>query len=47
MSELEETLRQLVREACGHDRGSSVRQRNLTKIIRLVAPKLWKENKPY
>jgi hypothetical protein len=24
-----------------------VRQKNLTKIIRLVAPKLWKENKPY
>ncbi|KAM3113678.1 sigma-70 family RNA polymerase sigma factor [Phormidesmis sp. 146-33] len=47
MSELEETLRRLVREACGHDRGSPVRQRNLTKIIRLVAPKLWKENKPY
>lgn len=47
MKELEENLHQLVAQACKHKAGSIQRQRNLTKIIRLVAPKLWRENTPY
>lgn len=47
MNELEEHLHQLVAQACKHKAGSVQRQRNLTKIIRLVAPKLWRENTPY
>lgn len=47
MDGLEEQLRQLVKEACKHRPGSAERQKNLTKIIRLAANKLWKENKPY
>ncbi len=47
MSELEEQLRQLVTEACSHPAGSAERQKKLTRIIRLVSNKLWKENTPY
>jgi hypothetical protein len=47
MSELEEQLRQLVTEACSHRAGSAERQKKLTRIIRLVSNKLWKENTPY
>jgi hypothetical protein len=47
MDGLEEQLRFLIREACNHRPGSAQRQRNLTKIIRLVARKLWKESTPY
>jgi len=47
MNQLEEKLRQLVKEACSHPPGSAQRQRNLTQIIRLVSRKLWKEHKPY
>jgi len=47
MSELEEQLRQLVTEACSHRAGSAERQKKLTKIIRLISNKLWKENTPY
>jgi hypothetical protein len=47
MSELEEKLRRLVEEACGHPSGSPRRQRALTQIIRIVAGKLWKENNYY
>jgi hypothetical protein len=43
----EEQLRQLVAEACKHRAGSAERQKNLTKIIRLVTNKLWRENTPY
>ena len=43
----DEQLRQLVIEACRHRAGSAERQKNLTRIIRLVTNKLWKENKPY
>ncbi len=47
MSRLEEQLRQLVSEACGHPPGSLVRQRKLTQIIRLISGKLWRESTPY
>jgi hypothetical protein len=47
MSGLEEQLRQLVKEACGHPPGSPLRARALTKIIRLVSVRLWKENTSY
>ncbi|NEO99742.1 MAG: sigma-70 family RNA polymerase sigma factor [Symploca sp. SIO2E9] len=47
MNQQEEQLRQLVKQACSHRPGSGERQKNLTKIIRLVTGKLWKENTPY
>lgn len=47
MDGLEKQLRQLVTEACRHPAGSPERQKNLTRIIRLIANKLWKENTPY
>ncbi len=43
----EEQLPYLVAQACQHPAGSAQRQKNLTKIIRLAANKLWKENTPY
>ncbi|MEA5574471.1 sigma-70 family RNA polymerase sigma factor [Calothrix sp. UHCC 0171] len=47
MKGLEEQLRQLVEEACGHPPGSVPRQRLLTQIIRLVSKKLWRESTVY
>ncbi len=47
MNGLEERLHQLVIEACSHRVGSAERQRNLTKIIRLINNKLWRESTPY
>ena len=47
MNELEERLHWLVSEACKHPAGSAARQKNLTQIIRLVAPRLWRESTPY
>lgn len=47
MNQQQEQLRQLVKQACSHPPGSAERQRNLTKIIRLVTGKLWKENTLY
>ncbi|MBM0740875.1 sigma-70 family RNA polymerase sigma factor [Phormidium sp. CLA17] len=47
MSELDQQLRELVIEACKHPPGSAPRQRNLTRVIRLVSPKLWRESVPY
>jgi hypothetical protein len=47
MHELDEQLHHLVIEACKHQPGSAARQKNLTRVIRLVTNKLWKENKPY
>ncbi len=44
---LQEQLPYLVAQACQHPAGSAQRQKNLTKIIRLAANKLWKENTPY
>ncbi|HAA27128.1 MAG TPA: hypothetical protein DCE56_04895 [Cyanobacteria bacterium UBA8553] len=44
---LGERLRQLITEACSHRPGSAERQKNLTKIIRLITHKLWRENTPY
>ena len=43
----EDQLRQLVKDACKHLPGTTQRQQNLTKIIRLTAPKLWRESTPY
>ncbi|HEY9601957.1 MAG TPA: sigma-70 family RNA polymerase sigma factor [Allocoleopsis sp.] len=47
MDRLNEQLHQLVIEACSHPAGSAARQKNLTKIIRLITNKLWKEYTPY
>jgi hypothetical protein len=44
---LQEQLPYLVAQSCQHPAGSPQRQKNLTKIIRLAANKLWKENTPY
>lgn len=44
---MEDKLEQLVRIACGHSPGSLERQQNLTKIIRSIAPRLWRESVPY
>lgn len=43
----ETRLLHLLTEACKHPAGSPERQKNLTKIIRLIKNKLWKENTPY
>ena len=47
MEKIANTLAQLVKEACEHPPGSRNRQKKLTKIIRLVNSKLWKENTAY
>ena len=47
MERLSQSLSQLVQEACRHPPGSKERQKNLTKIIRLVNSQLWQENTPY
>ena len=47
MSELDQQLRQLVKQACSHPPGSSVRQRSLTQVIRLCAGKLWRDSAVY
>ncbi|ARV63173.1 hypothetical protein BZZ01_22620 [Nostocales cyanobacterium HT-58-2] len=47
MDRLEELLRYLVDEACGHQPGSPERQKLLTQIIRLSANKLWRESTVY
>jgi hypothetical protein len=46
LATVEDELRRLVKEACKHPPGSSSRQKNLTRIIRLVSGKLWRENVP-
>ena len=47
MENLNVKLHQLVTEACKYPVGSRERQKNLTKIIRLINSKLWRENAPY
>ncbi|MBW4509071.1 MAG: sigma-70 family RNA polymerase sigma factor [Scytonematopsis contorta HA4267-MV1] len=47
MERLEDKLKQLVEQACGHPSGSLQRSRLLTQIIRLCSHKLWKEHTPY
>ena len=47
MSELDQQLRQLVKQACNHPPGSPIRQRNLTQVIRLCAGKLWRDSAAY
>ena len=41
------SLSQLVTEACKHPPGSKERQRNLTKIIRVLNNRLWRERTAY
>ena len=41
------SLSELVTEACKHPPGTKERQLNLTRIIRLVSDRLWKEYTPY
>lgn len=40
-------IEQLVAEACQHPPGSFQRQRLLTKVVKAVGPKLWRESTPY
>ncbi|WP_017719340.1 hypothetical protein [Kamptonema formosum] len=47
MERVEEQLERQITEACRHPAGSVQRQRKLTKLIRSIASKLWKENTPY
>ncbi|MDJ0531219.1 MAG: sigma-70 family RNA polymerase sigma factor [Xenococcaceae cyanobacterium MO_207.B15] len=47
MAKSSQYLSQLVTEACRYPPRSKQRQKNLTKIIRLVNSKLWQENTPY
>ena len=47
MEKLSQSLSQLVEEACKYPPGSRERQKNLTKIIRLVNSRLWQENTSY
>ncbi|MBF2026050.1 MAG: sigma-70 family RNA polymerase sigma factor [Oscillatoriales cyanobacterium C42_A2020_001] len=47
MSDLDHQLREWVTEACRHPPGSPLRQRHLTKVIRVVSNKLWRESVPY
>ena len=47
MNRPEEPLDWFVKEACQHPPGSAARQKQLTRIIRLVAPKLWRDNTPF
>lgn len=46
MGDLEQQLRQLVEDACAHPPGHPTRQKNLTRIIRLVSGKLWRDSSP-
>ena len=47
MDKLEEQLQRLITQACSHRPGSAARQKYLTKIIRQITHKLWKERTPY
>jgi hypothetical protein len=47
MNRPEERLDSLVTAACNHPPGSAARQKNLTRIIRLIAPRLWRAHTPY
>lgn len=47
MGELQETVQNLIIEACGHPPGSVKRQIYLTRIIRLVSQQLWQDSAPY
>lgn len=47
MDNPEKQLREIVTEACTHRPGSAARQKYLTKIIRQITPKLWKERTAY
>lgn len=42
-----EEIRKLVIEACQHPIGSLKRQQNLTRLIRLIQPQLWRDTSAY
>ena len=42
-----QSLLQLVVETCKYPPGTKERQKNLTKIIKIVNSQLWRENTPY
>jgi hypothetical protein len=44
---MEDNLELLIQTACSHAPGSLERQRNLTKVIRLISTRLWRESVPY
>lgn len=47
MSDIDVQLREWITAACGHPPGSPARQRHLTKVIRVVSGKLWREGVAY
>lgn len=47
MSESNVTLHQLVEKACSYPPGHPLRQIALTKILRQVIPKLWRDSSPH
>ena len=47
MSDIDVQLREWVTEACRHPPGSPARQRHLTKVIRIVSGKLWRDSVAY
>jgi hypothetical protein len=47
MNDSNQQLSQLVSQACHYPPGHPIRQKNLTRIVSLVKPKLWKEATPY
>jgi len=47
MSDIDHQLHEWVTEACRHPPGSPARQRSLTKVIRVVSGKLWRESVDY
>ena len=47
MSDIDLQIREWVAEACRHPAGSPTRQRYLTKVIRAVSGKLWRDSAAY
>lgn len=47
MNNSPDELRRLACEVCRYCLGSVERQRHLTRLIRLVKPRLWQDNSPY
>lgn len=46
-NQVEEQVGQLAAEACKHQAGSVKRQKTLTRLIKLIGNKLYKQNSPY
>ncbi|MBE9068305.1 sigma-70 family RNA polymerase sigma factor [Leptolyngbya cf. ectocarpi LEGE 11479] len=47
MNKPQKHIQTLIDEACRHPVGSSIRQKRLTQIVRLISDQLWKENVSY